>query len=206
MERKKKRIPIVSIQQAGSAVAGRPGNLIVNQAGEAKPQNWFSNREFRNACLGKKLHPNLPLDFFVGATLEYEELTITAEDIAAGGGSVVVPLPGKDNLGQPRKATFKQAGVTNINLALNMDTLSAEKYMMMAELSMKFERRGAALGSGRSMAAAPASETITDDNVQNPAGTQLPNEGAGTTAIPPAGENAEQHVDEHAQATDLVNS
>jgi hypothetical protein len=64
---------------------------------------------------------------------------IEREDVASG--PLEVAFPGKDSLGNPRKVTYKQAGVHNINLELNADTLSPEKYMLITELSMKYSRR-----------------------------------------------------------------
>lgn len=167
MQRNNRHIVIGSISQAGAPRgSNRVGNLIVNQVGEAKPENWFNTIEFRNACLGKRLHPRLPLDWFKGAIINYEQIIIEPADVE-GGKMLEIVLPGKDNMGNPRKVSFKKPGIANVNLSLNLDSLPMEKYMAMCELSMKFEQRTTSLGAGQTMAP-PKDETLKDEDPKDP--------------------------------------
>lgn len=166
MKRSNIAVRIQTITQAGSKVPGRAGNLIINKKGDAKPENWFSSREFRNALLSEKLNPDLPLILFRGITITGERLEIEPADIEKGGGKCDVEFPGIDPLtGKKRIVTYKQAGIHNINLQLDLASVSPDVLMVMADLSMKHAPKRTTVGAAQSTT---STETIVDETVPPP--------------------------------------
>jgi len=136
----KKAVRVNSIRQAAGSVPGLPGNLIINQKDEVKPENWFSSREWKNSLLGAGINGRTPCYLFKGATLTYERLEITAEDITNGGGSYKHQFPGKDSNGNPRVVEYKQPGIHNINLQVDLSSMPIDVQMSLADLALKHQR------------------------------------------------------------------
>lgn len=166
MSVKKKSLRISSIRQAASSIPGAPGNLLINTQGEAKPENWFSSREWRNFMSGAGLNPDLPVVLFRGSTLTYEELTITPDMINMPSTANPEVLVYRIKL-NGREVEYKQPGVHNINLSLDLNTVPAEILWGVAELSMKF-RRPRQVGVGTTVA--PAAVETLDEATESPTG------------------------------------
>lgn len=139
----KKKVTLVkSIRQTGGT-NGLPGNYLINPTYDAnqKPTNdsWFPSRDVRNSLLGNGLNSRMPCLWLVGCSLVHEVLTVEQSDIDAAKAS------GKDAFEyQPRTRKepikYKQPGVHNINVEIDMVNLSPEKLFMMSDLSMKYAR------------------------------------------------------------------
>lgn len=136
---KKTSVRIKTIRQAASSIPGAPGNLLINVSGDAKPENWFSSREWRNFLIGSGFNPLIPCVLFVGSTIKFEQLEVTKEDLIQP--SVLNPgtlvyihkLNGRD-------VEYKQPGLHNVNLELDLQSMTEEKIMAFAELSIKYPR------------------------------------------------------------------
>lgn len=179
-----KAVRIATIERAAGSKPGLPGNLIINRprTGDVLPQNWFSTREFRNGLLGQGLNPNLPVFFFIGTTINYEELTVTQEDLTAGGGVYKHQFPGKDALtGEPRMVEYKKPGVHNIGMRLDIQSLNIEKAMALADLSMKYANTQRA-----TLTTAPTVEAIVEEVIEPVVTTEdIPHTEIPAGGIPP---------------------
>lgn len=150
----KKRLRIATIRSAGSK-NGLPGNLLINSTPD-KP-NWFSRREWRNQLIGAGLSPDIILPAFVGATINYEVLTVTQADIDAGGGVYKHTVGG-------REIEYKKPGVHNINLEIDFSTVNVtESTKNLAGLSQLYPDRRTIQAPQPQQTRKTAEETLEDE-------------------------------------------
>lgn len=176
MKTVQKTVRISNISQA-APVNGRPGNLIINRQEDANKNVmahcWFSSREFRNALLGAGFSPLIPVSLFQYATIHFTQLTIEPEDVA-GGQVAKFTFPGKNREGTgPRVVEYKQAGIHNINMTLDLGSMSPDQIITISDLSMKHnirnQQRFGGGGAQGSQTMAPV-EQLQDDEVAAPNG------------------------------------
>lgn len=173
MDIKKKATVVRNIRQTGGQ-NGLPGNFLINTtydaAGKPTPESWFPSRDIRNSLLGNGLNSRIPCLWLVGCTLRHDVLTITEQDIADAKAAGKLGFEYKlRNRKEP--IVYKTAGSHNINVEIDATALSAEKLMMVSDLSMKYARTNVPTVAS---AAPLEAEEIIDETLKDDAPVDAP--------------------------------
>jgi hypothetical protein len=171
---------INSIRRAAVSTAQRAkgirfGNLIIND-------KWFSAQEWRNFLLGQEWPESMSVSSFIGATITYQELEITQEELDANGGVVEHVING-------RTIQYKKPGQYNVNLSIDLSTVEvSEKEANLMKLRILNTELNTVSRASQAAPAAPAAPT-----------TQRPATMPAETLIDDAPANTEQIINEETQ-------
>lgn len=156
------KVKIDSISLVKSEKIQDGGSFRINE-GE-KDAMWLNLGFIRNFYTNKGLAANTSFQMLVGCTVKWEELTVTEEMLAAGGGQHVVPNPlgGAD-------IVFKQKGLKQYGHS--MGRLSDKLEDAIFNSGVTFDSSWANLGRQNTTRPAIATAPINGDK---PSGTEEP--------------------------------
>lgn len=181
---KKRKIVVKTVRRmppGKNALPGMKGNICINEdrkfdaTGKLTADNsvYLSQRDYRNGLLALDLNGDIVCTKLVGATIEYDERIITAEELVAAGGSIKGTSNGREL--EWKTAGLKQYNHRIVSMADFALSETDEINQRMNETTMKRlrEQSGAPVGPRRPQIEQPVKDAevidteIVDDGVIN---------------------------------------
>lgn len=178
---KKRKIIVKTVRRmppGKNSLPGMKGNICINEdrkfdaAGKLTADNsvYLSQRDYRNGLLALDLNGDIVCTKLVGATIEYDERIITAEELVAAGGSIKGTSNGREL--EWKTAGLKQYNHRIVSMADFALSETDEINQRMNETTMKRlrEQSGAPVGPRRPQIEQPVqdAEVIDTDVVDDP--------------------------------------